>query len=244
MKLIDRLTQQSLQAEELLHLDAIVPERYVLEQDEQIQSVMIPKFSFLFADSGTIRLNSSKTLHTYIPDITLTITESIKYISELVKACCLEASFQSLPNPLVPNSVFNAETKLKPLEKMLQDLNIEQNLINQIIIRYSTSNLTKAFIEELKKLKENDNPINLILHFFLLADKMKPISCDKKTLSKLTGLSERMIDEKRRTGNIPYIQLSGTTDEKGGRKSIVFDPFEVMQYLNRNKKNVEIPSSN
>ena len=133
---------------------------------------------------------------------------------------------------------------MKLLEKMLQDLNIEQNLINQIIIRYSTSNLTKAFIEELKKLKENDNPINLILHFFLLADKMKPISCDKKTLSKLTGLSERMIDERRRAGNIPYIQLSGTTDEKGGRKSIVFDPFEVMQYLNRNKKNVEISSSN
>ena len=93
---------------------------------------------------------------------------------------------------------------MKLLEKMLQELNIEQNLINQIIIRYSTSNLIKAFIEELKKLKENDNPINLILHFFLLADKMKPISCDKKTLSKLTGLSERMIDEKRRAGNIPY----------------------------------------
>ena len=72
---------------------------------------------------------------------------------------------------------------MKLLEKMLQELNIEQNLINQIIIRYSTSNLIKAFIEELKKLKENDNPINLILHFFLLADKMKPISCDKKTLS-------------------------------------------------------------
>lgn len=131
MKLIDRLTQQSLQAEELLHLDAIVPERYVLEQDEQIQSVMIPKFSFLFADSGTIRLNSSKTLHTYIPDVTLTITESIKYISELVKACCLEASFQSLPNPLVPNSVFNAETKLKPLEKMLQDV-IEKGHLHHI----------------------------------------------------------------------------------------------------------------
>ncbi|MEK5752519.1 hypothetical protein V3519_10915 [Acinetobacter variabilis] len=131
MKLIDRLTQQSLQAEELLHLDAIVPERYVLEQDEQIQSVMIPKFSFLFADSGTIRLNSSKTLHTYITDVTLTITESIKYISELVKACCLEASFQSLPNPLVPNSVFNAETKLKPLEKMLQDV-IEKGHLHHI----------------------------------------------------------------------------------------------------------------
>ena len=50
--------------------------------------------------------------------------------------------------------------------------------------------------------------------------------------------------KKRRAGNIPYKQLSETNDEKGGRKSIVFDPFEIMEYLNRNKKNVEIPSSN
>jgi hypothetical protein len=114
-----------------LHLDAIVPERYVLEQDEQIQSVMIPKFSFLFADGGTIRLNSSKTLHTYIPDIAQTITESIKYISELVKACCLEASFESLPNPLVPNCVFDSETQLKPLEIMLQDV-IEKGHLHHI----------------------------------------------------------------------------------------------------------------
>ena len=118
---------------------------------------------------------------------------------------------------------------MKLLEKMLQELNIEQNLINQIIIRYSTSNLIKAFIEELKKLKENDNPINLILHFFLLADKMKPISCDKKTLSKLTGLSERMIDEKRRARQIPFIQLSGGNES--GRKIIVYDPIEVKNYL-------------
>ena len=118
---------------------------------------------------------------------------------------------------------------MKLLEKMLQDLNIEQNLINQIIIRYSTSNLIKAFIEELKRLKENDNPINLTLHFFLLADKIKPISCDKKTLSKLTGLSERMIDEKRRARQIPFIQLSGGNES--GRKIIVYDPIEVKNYL-------------
>ena len=130
------------------------------------------------------------------------------------------------------------------LESMLKDLHIDFKLVNEIIIRASISSLTKEFIEKLKRTDESDNHINIILEFFLLADRMKPISCDKKTLSKLTGLSERMIDEKRRAGNIPYIQLSGTTDEKGGRKSIVFDPFEVMQYLNRNKKNVEIPSSN
>ena len=131
MKLIDRLTQQSLQAEELLHLDAIVPERYVLEQDEKIQSVTLPKFSFLFPNGGTVRLNSSKTLHTYIPDITLTIIESIKYISELVKACCIEEPFQNLPNPLVPNSVFDSETQLKPLERMLQDV-IEKGHLHHI----------------------------------------------------------------------------------------------------------------
>lgn len=71
------------------------------------------------------------------------------------------------------------------LESMLKDLNVEQSLINQIIIRYSTSNLTKEFIEQLKKLKEDENPINLILQFFLIADKMKPITCDKKLSQNL-----------------------------------------------------------
>lgn len=117
------------------------------------------------------------------------------------------------------------------LEKMLKNLKIEETLIKQIIIRYSTSKLTKTFVEELKKLKEDENPINLILHFFLLADKMKPITCDKKTLSKLTGLSERMIDERRRARQLPFIQLTGSFDEKGGRKIIVFDPDEVINYL-------------
>lgn len=122
------------------------------------------------------------------------------------------------------------------LESMLKDLNVEQSLINQIIIRYSTSNLTKEFIEQLKKLKEDENPINLILQFFLIADKMKPITCDKKTLSKLTGLTERMIDEKRRARQIPFIQLSGGSET--GRKIIVYDPEEVSNYLFREKVRV------
>lgn len=131
MKLIDRLTQQTLAAEELLHVDAVVPERYVLAMDWRVQSLTLPKYSFLFADSGSIRLNSSKTLHTYEPDVTLTITESIKYIGELVKECCINEDFLNLPNPLVPNSVFDSETKLKPLEEMLQDV-IEKGHLHQI----------------------------------------------------------------------------------------------------------------
>ena len=115
------------------------------------------------------------------------------------------------------------------LESMLKDLNIDFKLVNEIIIRASISSLTKEFIEKLKRTDESDNHINIILEFFLLADRMKPISCDKKTLSKLTGLSERMIDEKRRARQIPFIQLSGGNES--GRKIIVYDPIEVTNYL-------------
>ncbi|WP_218698239.1 hypothetical protein [Acinetobacter harbinensis] len=131
MKLIDRLTQQSLAAEELLHVDAIVPERYVLATDWKFQALTLPKFSFLFSDGGSIRLNSSKNLHTHTPAITLTIAESIQYIGELFRECCIRESFQDLPNPLVPNSVFDSETQLKPLEEMLQDV-IEKGHLHHI----------------------------------------------------------------------------------------------------------------
>ncbi|MDN5098748.1 hypothetical protein O8C85_09400 [Aliarcobacter butzleri] len=66
------------------------------------------------------------------------------------------------------------------LESMLKDLNIDSKLINEIIIRNSISSLTKEFVEKLKKTDESDNHINLILEFFLLADRMKPLFCDKK----------------------------------------------------------------
>ncbi|MGD9901774.1 MAG: hypothetical protein AB7S47_00150, partial [Desulfurella sp.] len=95
------------------------------------------------------------------------------------------------------------------LESMLKDLGIKQTLINELIIRNAISSLTKEFIEQLKNTDENDNVLNVVLEYFLRADKTKPISCNKKQLSTITGLTERMIDEKRRAGQIPYIQLSG-----------------------------------
>lgn len=119
------------------------------------------------------------------------------------------------------------------LESMLRDLDISSELVNEIIIRYSISSLTKEFIEKLKKIDDEENIINLLLEFFLLADKMKPITCNKQTLSKLTGLSERQIDEKRRARTLPFIQLSGTNGS--GRKIIVYDPFEVSKYLQQDK---------
>jgi hypothetical protein len=122
------------------------------------------------------------------------------------------------------------------LESMLKDLNINSKLIDEIIIRSSISSLTKEFIERLKKSDDKENIFNLILEYFLLADKMKPISCNKQTLSKLTGLTERQIDEKRRARQLPFIQLSGGNE--AGRKIIVYDPIEVINYLHKDKVKV------
>ena len=122
------------------------------------------------------------------------------------------------------------------LESMLKDLNIEPKLINEIIIRNSISSLTKEFIEKLKRTDEKENIFNIILEYFLLADKMKPISCNKQTLSKLTGLTERQIDEKRRARQLPFIQLSGGNES--GRKIIVYDPIEVSDYILKDKVKV------
>lgn len=122
------------------------------------------------------------------------------------------------------------------LEKMLKDFNIDINIVNEIIIRNSISSLTKEFIEKLKKIDEKENILNLLFEYFLLADRMKPISCDKQTLSILTGLTERQIDERRRARQLPFIQLSGGNES--GRKIIVYDPIEVKNYMNKDKVKV------
>ena len=115
------------------------------------------------------------------------------------------------------------------LESMLEDLSIHKDIIQEIIIRKNTSTLTNEFLEKIKKIDEKENITNIILEFFLLADRMKPISCDKETLSKLTGLSKRQIDEKRRARQIPFIQLTGKNGS--GRKCIIYDPKEVKMKL-------------
>ncbi|MBL3519467.1 hypothetical protein H0A43_03220 [Arcobacter lanthieri] len=128
------------------------------------------------------------------------------------------------------------------VEQLLKDIGLSQDMINQLLIRSEKSKLIKNLFENIYK-NQSIN-INTIVESLITADRFSLISCNKRTLAKITGLSERTIDERRRAGEIPYIQLSGTTNEKGGRKSIIFDPFEVMQYFEKNKRNVQISSSN
>lgn len=120
------------------------------------------------------------------------------------------------------------------IEQLLKDIGVSQDVINQLIIRCEKSKLIKKLFEHIQQ-NQSIN-INTILETLINADKFSLISVNKATLSNITGLTERQIDNERRAGNLPYIQLSGTDDERGGRKSIIFDPFEVMEYLYQNKR--------
>ena len=120
------------------------------------------------------------------------------------------------------------------IEQLLKDIGVSQDVINQLIIRCEKSKLIKKLFENIQQ-NQSIN-INTILETLINADKFSLISVNKTTLSQITGLTERQIDNERRAGNIPYIQLSGTNDKRGGRKSIIFDPFEVIYYLNKNKR--------
>ncbi|MFY9072517.1 hypothetical protein [Aliarcobacter butzleri] len=120
------------------------------------------------------------------------------------------------------------------IEQLLKDIGVSQDVINQLIIRCEKSKLIKKLFENIQQ-NQSIN-INTILETLINADKFSLISVNKATLSNITGLTERQIDNERRAGNLPHIQLSGTDDERGGRKSIIFDPFEVMEYLYQNKR--------
>ena len=55
MKLLDRITQQIINSEELLHSDAIIPQRYILAEDwKYTASYIIPKgTAFVLTGTGT-----------------------------------------------------------------------------------------------------------------------------------------------------------------------------------------------
>lgn len=120
-------------------------------------------------------------------------------------------------------------------DNMLKYMMLKQEHIDELRVKYYTSSMTEKLINELKDLEDNKDLIkhciNIFAKYFILVDSPKTITCDKSTLSKITGLSERTIDERRRSGELPYIQLSDNYSRQGGRKVILFDPIEVEEYL-------------
>jgi hypothetical protein len=120
------------------------------------------------------------------------------------------------------------------LIEKLKNMGISEDNIYEFLVRKETSPLVKRLLENILNTGEDSYQLkNQILKLFFLADKMKPITCNKSTLSKITGLTERQIDERRRADVIPYIQLTGSNNNKAGRKIILFDPYVVTNTLKK-----------
>ena len=113
------------------------------------------------------------------------------------------------------------------LVDQLTKLGIDENNIYNILIRKNTSPLVQSLLNQIDISK--DNIQNIILNLFFKADQMKPITCNKETLSALTGLSQRQIDERRRAKQISSIQLTGQSG--AGRKIILFNPDDLKKEI-------------
>jgi hypothetical protein len=83
MKLLDRITQQMINSEELLHLDAIIPQRYILAEDwKYTASYIIPKGTILFAEGSSIRFETTQNVSCVEVELTETVQQSIIIIAQ------------------------------------------------------------------------------------------------------------------------------------------------------------------
>ena len=135
MKLLDRITQQMINSEELLHLDAIIPQRYVLAEDwKYTASYIIPKGTILFAEGSSIRFETTQNIPCVEVELTETVQQSIIIIAQHFHQILLQQDFSQLPNPLIPSQVFDSTAQLTELESMLDTI-LEAGHLHQIAHR-------------------------------------------------------------------------------------------------------------
>ncbi len=135
MKLLDRITQQIINSDELLHLDAIIPQRYILAEDwKYTASYIIPKGTILFAEGSSIRFETTQNIPCVEIELTETVQHSITLIAHQVRHILEQQDFSQLPNPLIPSQVFDSTAQLTELESMLDTI-LEAGHLHQIAHR-------------------------------------------------------------------------------------------------------------
>jgi len=135
MKLLDRITQQIINSEELLHSDAIIPQRYILAEDwKYTASYIIPKGTILFAEGSSIRFETTQNISCVEVELSETVQQSIILIAHQVRQILEQQDFSQLPNPLIPSQVFDSTAQLTELESMLDTI-LEAGHLHQIAHR-------------------------------------------------------------------------------------------------------------
>ena len=99
-------------------------------------------------------------------------------------------------------------------------MGVSEVFVKEILLRDNSSDIINSLIKKLTKTTKTTMIINLLIETILKLDLCEPISFNKKTVSKLTGLTERNIDELRRKKKLEFINLSGNNGV--GRKIILY----------------------
>lgn len=128
MKLLDRITQRIIDSNELLHIDVIIPQRYILTEDWQHKSHVTSSGSFLFFDKGSLRIEVGQVLHCEEYNVSSTVEQSIQQIAQKIQFFISNKLEGYLPNPLIPNNVFDSTLQHTKFDEMLQDVMEEGHL--------------------------------------------------------------------------------------------------------------------
>lgn len=135
MKLLDRITQQIINSEELLHLNAVTPQRYVLAEDwKYTASYIIPKGTILFSDGATIKFETTQSIPCVEMELSNTVKQSIMSVAQSTQQTLSDRNLDHLPNPLIPSVVFDSTARPTELENML-DIILDAGHLHQIAHR-------------------------------------------------------------------------------------------------------------
>ena len=162
MKLLDRLTEKTIDTRQLASMGTITAQRYVLQEDWEYQGKKnIPQGSIFCGDgSATMAIDGENRLHCTESMLSETACSAITQIAQTMRDYLRQNDFnKNLPSPLIPVKIFNESSHANSVEQMLSTV-IEEGHLHQIACR---PRIDMRYDEELvdisraKKIANNDS---------------------------------------------------------------------------------------
>jgi hypothetical protein len=137
MKLLDRLTEETIDTRQLASMGTITAQRYVLQEDWEYQGKKnIPQGSIFCGDgSATMAIDGENRLHCTESILSETACSAITQIAQTMCDYLRQNDFnKNLPSPLIPVKIFNESSHENTVEKMLSTV-LEEGHFHQICCR-------------------------------------------------------------------------------------------------------------
>ena len=137
MRLLDRLTEQTIDTRQLASRGIVTAQRYVLQRDWEYQNKkVIPQGSIFCGDgSTTISIDGEERLHFTESVLSETVSSAIVQIAQTMRDYLKQNNFnRKLPSPLIPIKVFDESSHTNSVEQMLSKV-IEEGHFHQIASR-------------------------------------------------------------------------------------------------------------